>query len=595
MTPGPWLLFAALFLAGGMILGPRLPRLWVGLTLAGSGSALVASLLVLGGAAAGDWRSGFAVAGQPLPLRLGGLGAWFLALLGLVAGAGAAYARGYWRDREHPDSAPRGRGWWNAMVLSMALVLLSADGLHFLIAWELFAVSGYFLIALDRDRCEARTAGWVYLAASHLGTLSLFAFFTALAWHRGSWELGPMRGDPSLAPLFWLALAGFGVKAGLFPLHLWLPSAHANAPSHVSALMSGLALKIGVYGIIRFGGWLPAPPGAGWALIGIGGAGALLGVGLAFAQGDLKRLLAYCSVENLGIIAIGCGGALLGAAHGDAAWGRLLLAGALLQVWNHGLLKPLLFFGSGSVAHATGTRDMSRLGGLARRMPWTSGLFALGATGISGLPPLGGVVGEWLIYLGLFDAAASRGASPAVVLPAAIALAAAGALALATFVKAGGVVFLGAPRTRGAADARECGREMLGAMLVLAAGCLVLGLAPIAVWPLLRRAVGAWDPAWSSAPLPAPLLTLSLVQAALAVLFFGGAAWLRRRVRASGPRRAPSWTCGYAAPSARMQYSGGSFSSIVSGWASGILGPLRTVRRPQGPFPARAVWIERCP
>ena len=240
--------------------------------------------------------------------------------------------------------------------MSMGLVLTVSNGLHFLIAWELFAVCGYFLITLDRQRRGVRAAGWLYLAASHAGTMCLFAFFALLAARTGSWELGPMRDHPELAPLFWLALFGFGVKAGFFPLHIWLPSAHANAPSHVSAIMSGVAIKMGIYGIVRFSGWLPVPPAAGWVVIGLGATSALLGIAFAFAQNDFKRLLAYCSVENIGIILIGVGVALLAVAHGDAPWGRLALAGALLHVWNHGAFKSLLFFGAGSVLHATGTR-----------------------------------------------------------------------------------------------------------------------------------------------------------------------------------------------------------------------------------------------
>ena len=269
-------------------------------------------------------------------------------------------------------------------------------------------------------QCEVRAAGWLYLVASHGGTVCLFAFFSTLAARTGSWELGPMREQAGLAPFFWLALAGFGVKAGVFPLHIWLPSAHANAPSHVSAIMSGVAVKMGIYGIVRFSGWLPVPPAAGWVVIGLGVTSALLGIAFAFAQSDFKRLLAYCTVENIGVILIGVGGALLAVSNGDAPWGRWVLAGALMHVWNHGIFKALLFFGAGSVLHATGTREMSKLGGLWRTMPWTAGLFVLGSLAVSGLPPLNGFVSEWLIYLGLFDAATSKGPTAWVAMPAAI-------------------------------------------------------------------------------------------------------------------------------------------------------------------------------
>ncbi|HTQ31841.1 MAG TPA: proton-conducting transporter membrane subunit [Opitutaceae bacterium] len=594
MTPGLLLLSAFSGLMAGMPVC-RLPRVWLVTTLAGASAALAAALRVLMGAPAWDWRSGFALGGETVHLRLDGISAFFLVLVSVVGGVGAIYAGGYWTDREHPDSAPRGRLWWNVMVLSMGGVLLSANGLHFLIAWELFAVSGYFLIALDRRQREARSSGWLYLAASHLGTLCLFAFFGAMAARTGSWELGAMHGRADLAPLFWLALLGFGAKAGLFPLHIWLPSAHANAPSHVSALMSGAAIKMGVYGIIRFSGWLPLPPAAGWVVIGLGAASALLGIAFAFAQNDLKRLLAYCSVENIGIIGIGLGGALLAATHGNAPWGRLLLAGALLHVWNHALFKSLLFFSAGSVLHATGTRQMSRLGGLWRSMPWTAGLFALGAAAISGLPPLNGFVSEWLVYFGLFDAATGRGPLAWAAMPAIVMLAMAGALALASFLKASAVVFLGAPRTKIAEHAHESGWLMRGPMLVMAAACVAIGLAPFVFWPAVVRAVGEWNPAWSMAEPPAPLLTLSLMQVAFAALFLAAGIGLWRKTSAAGLRRGPTWDCGYAAPTARMQYTGGSFAAIASGWFFWLFQPERALRRPRGPFPARASRMERVP
>ena len=209
--------------------------------------------------------------------------------------------------------------------------------------------------------------------------------------------------------------------------------------------------------------------------------------------------------------------------HGDAPWGRLALAGALLHVWNHGAFKSLLFFGAGSVLHATGTREMSRLGGLWRAMPWTAGLFALGSVAVSGLPPLNGFVSEWLVYLGLFDAVTSKGPSAWAAMPAAIMLAMAGAVAMASFAKAGAMIFLGAPRTQAAAQAHECGNWMRGPMLALAGVCVMIGLAPILFWPAVARAVGAWHPAWASAEAPAPLFTLGSVHVALAILVLAAA------------------------------------------------------------------------
>ncbi len=595
ITAGAFLLLAAFGLGAGMMLGPWCSRTWLVLTVAGATAGLIAALSVLLGTSDWEWQSAFTLGGELVHLRLDGVSAMFLALLCVVGGTGAIYAREYYSEQHYPASAPRGRAWWNALLASMGLVLLCSNGLHFLIAWELFTVSAFFLIRLDWQRREVRAAAWLYLGASHAGTVCLFAFFGALASRHGSWELGPMHDQAALAPLFWIALAGFGVKAGVFPLHVWLPSAHANAPSHVSAIMSGVAIKMGIYGMVRFGAWLPLPAAAGWVVIGLGATSALLGIAFAFAQNDFKRLLAYCSVENIGIILIGVGGALLAVTHGDASWGRLALAGALLHVWNHGAFKALLFFGAGSVLHATGTREMSKLGGLWRKMPWTAGLFALGSLAVSGLPPLNGFVSEWLIYLGLFDASTSKGAAAWATMPAAIMLAMSGTLALASFVKAGAMIFLGAPRTQLAAHAHECGLGMRGPMLALAGLCVAIGLAPILFWPAVARAAGSWHSAWATVETPAPLVTLGAVHVGLVILILAAAAWLWRKAHAHSLRRGLTWDCGYAMPTARMQYTSASFAGIGSRWFRWILQPERELRRPRGPFPAEAIRLERVP
>jgi hydrogenase-4 component B len=477
----------------------------------------------------------------------------------------------------------------------MGLVLVTSNGLHFLIAWELFALCGYFLITLERERRETRAAGWLYLAASHAGTLCLFAFFACLAARTGSWEIGPMRDATELAPLFWLALFGFGLKAGFFPLHIWLPAAHASAPSHVSAILSGVAIKVGLYGIVRFSGWLPLPAAGPEVVILFGVASALLGIAFALAQNDLKRLLAYCSVENMGILLIGVGAALLASVHGSAAWGAVALAGALLHVWNHGIIKALLFLAAGSVLHTTGAREMSRLGGLWRAMPATAAAFAIGSVAISGLPPLNGFVSEWLLYLGLFDAVANRGPSAWAIILAAIVLAMSSALALASFVKAAAMVFLGAPRTQAARAARDCGAWMRYPMLALALVCVAIGLGPVLLWPAVTHAVNAWDPAWICPQPPVAWLALGRMHVVLAVLTLGAAVGLWLLVQRHGLRRGVTWDCGYAQPAARMQYTSGSLAGLAASWFVWILRPERHVRRPRGPWPASSRRLERVP
>lgn len=587
------LMSAGGLLLAAMVFGPRFSRLWLLFILAGTASGLGAACNVLAGAD-WEWRSAFKIGHESLHFRLDGISSLFVMLLCVLGGAGAAYSREYWPDRKFP-SAARGRFWWAGILLSMALVLINSNGLHFLIAWELFTVCSYFLIMLDGMHVEVRKAGWLFLVSSHAGTVFLFAFFGALAAQTGTWDLGPMQDQIGLAPLFWLALVGFGVKAALFPLHVWLPSAHANAPSHVSAIMSGVAIKMGVYGLIRFSGWMPLPPASGWVVLGLGALSAVLGIGFALVQTDLKRLLAYCSVENVGIILIGLGGAVLGKMHGQASWTRLAIAGALLHVLNHGLYKSLLFFSAGSVLHATGTREMSRLGGLWRRMPWTAAFFLIGSLAVAGLPPLNGLVSEWLIYLGLFDAAMARGPIFWAAMPAVILLGLAGALALAAFSKAATVVFLGTPRTRLSELAHECGSLMRGPMLLLGAICLLIGLVPSTIWPLVHRAALSWNPALQGAERDLQLSNLGAVNLTLAVCatFFALLMW--RVVTAKSIRRGLTWDCGYASPTARMQYTSASFSGIAGSWLVWLMRPELKIRRPRGPFPDEALRLQKMP
>ena len=595
MIPGPLLLVAAIGTVTALASAWRASRLWLAATLISATVALAAAICVLAGGGTWEWQPDFLLGGERVHLRLDALSAFFLTLLAVLGGVGAVYGREYWADTAHPRSAPSGRAWWTGLITSLGLVLLSTNGLHFLIVWELFTVCSYFLVTSERQRREVRAAGWLYLSASHVAVLALFVFFASLAAQTGSWELGPMRDRAEFVPLFWLALVGFGLKAGMFPLHIWLPSAHANAPSHVSAILSGITIKIGIYGLVRFAGWLPVPDAAGWTVATLGVVSAVLGVAFALGQHDLKRLLAYHSVENIGIILIGVGFAMVATANGNALWGQLALAGGLLHVWNHGLFKALLFLGAGSVLHATGTREMSKLGGLWRAMPWTAGCFTLGAAAISGLPPLNGFVSEWLVYLGLFDAVSSRSPAAWIAVPAVVLLAMTGALALACFVKVVGIVFLGMPRTEAATHAHESGSLMRAPMLVLAAACVAIGLMPVVFWPAVARAVAEWQPAWTETSVPLPLFALAGCNIGFALLGLLVAVLLWRRVRRNGVSRAVTWDCGYAAPTARMQYTTGSFAGIITGWFAWILRPERHARLPEGNFPTRASFSEHTP
>ena len=485
----------------------------------------------------------------------------------------------------------------------MAMVVIARDGVLFLIAWEVMAISAYFAATAEEGNPDVRQAGWVYLIATHMGTLCLFAMFALWRHATGSFTLEPALGmSESLAgSLFLLALVGFGFKAGLMPLHVWLPGAHANAPSHVSAVMSGVMLKMGIYGIVRMTALLPT--GEMWwgaVLLAAGAVSGIAGILFAIGQQDIKRLLAYSSIENIGIVAMGVGFALLGRSLDRPDWVLLGLSGALLHVWNHSLFKSLLFFNAGAIIHATHTRDMDRLGGLAKQMPRAAAFFFVGAVAISALPPLNGFASEWLLYLGFFHALDTPPGSPgAAVAVAAVVLATIGALAVACFVKVLGTVFLGSPRSDAACHAHDPQPSMIMPMAVLSAACLGLGLSPMAAAPVLEKAVQVWaglaGPGQPPLAAFAPFTSISL--AGLIFLALAGAllVLVKTLFRTKIVSKAPTWDCGYARPNARIQYTGSSFVQFIVHLFSIILLPKQ--RRPllQSYFPGRSQFKSDIP
>ncbi len=560
---------------------------WLATALMGAsalaGLAGVAMCLSAGSSVVLFWPPSPAPASTVI-LGLDALGAFFLAPLFLIGGLGSVYGQAYWRQAEHVANGRKLRLFWGLLVAGIVILMLARHGIVFLFGWETMAVACFFLVSTEDHQAEARASGWLYLVSTHIGTLCLFALFALLRRAGGSFALQPIAADQAglglLTAIFFLALAGFGLKAGLMPLHFWLPSSHANAPSHVSALMSGVLIKTGIYGLVRVTGLLPDPPVAwGALLLLLGAVSGVLGVVLALGQHDLKRLLAYHSIENIGIIVMGLGLAMVGRSLGRADWVLLGLAGCLLHVWNHGLFKALLFLGAGSVVHATHTREIDRLGGLARVMPWTAALFLTGAVAICGLPPLNGFVSEWLLYVGfLRGATTGHGAAGAGAAAAAPVLALIGALALACFVKAYGAVFLGASRSRATLGAHESPPAMLLPMGILAGACALIGLVPRAVAPLLERAVAAWLPATAPAftgglAVLAPLAWIGILGALLLATAGGGWAllvWLRPLARVP---RTVTWDCGYARPTARMQYTASSFADTLTGLFRWVLRP----------------------
>ncbi len=543
-------------------------RLACGLVLLGAGCGLYGAAIRLAGQPNGMLRMPWSIPGGELALGIDALSALFLLPVLLVLSCGAVYGLDYWSQRDHPANGRQFRLFFGTLGGALILLLTARNALLFLMAWEAMALSSYFLIVTEGAQHEARRAGFIYLVATHTGTLALFAMFVLLAQVSGTFEFP----DPqSLAAggggaIFLLGLCGFGLKAGLMPLHIWLPGAHAAAPSHASALMSGVMIKTGIYGLVRLTSFFTGlPPWWGGTVLVLGVISGVFGVAFALAQHDLKRLLAYHSVENIGIIALGLGIALLGRSFELPALTLLGISGALLHVVNHGLFKSLLFLSAGAVVHATGSREIDRCGGLLRRQPWTGLMFLAGAVAICGLPPFNGFVSEWLIYLAALNGFQGGGLTIWLAVLAAPALALIGGLALACFVKVFGIAFLGEPRSPEAAGAHEAPLAMRLAMLPLLAGCAWIGLLPMTVAPLLERAAGDWSTPTTAVSLAGPLAPLTWVGGmgwGLLLALTVVALWLLRRAR-QAPADVSTWGCGYARPEPRMQYTASSFADFL--------------------------------
>jgi len=492
---------------------------------------------------------------------------------------------------------------------SLALVFGSASAFSFLFAWELMAISSAILVLGPKpDRSVVQT-GYVYIAMTHLATAAIAIAFALWAAAAGSPDFAAFPAaaasldGPTRDLVFVLLLVGFGTKAGMMPLHIWLPRAHPVAPSHVSALMSGVMIKAGIYGLIRFGiEYLGAgPPSWGLLVLAIGIASAILGVLYALSEHDLKRLLAFSSIENIGIVFLGIGVALLGVTALAPAIVVVGVSAALFHSVNHALFKALLFLGAGAVQAATHMRDLNQLGGLVRVMPLTALAFGIGAAAVSGLPPLNGFASEWLTFQALLGGGADPGLHSLARLAcyAALgALALTAALSLAVFVKATGMTFLAMPRSDAASTAREVGRSMRWTLVALAVGCLVVGLLATPISAVLagvaRSLRGAGDiPLGGATVVPPPTLgtyqpilgAIALVSATVAILAIS-------RYRAAPARRAPTWTCGVV-PEPAFEYTATSFSKPLRMFFEPVLRPDREILvelHTGTPFPKRVTY-----
>ena len=572
------------FGAAGALLAPdgAAARRWAATgAVAGGGAGLVLALTVFGSGAPFLLEAPELLSvADGLAFRLDALGAFFLALVGFVAIPCGIYGAGYSAAYEGRYSLRFLGAMLNLFLLAMSLVPCAGNVLTFLLMWEGMSLTSYFLVMTETDEPDTVLAGGWYLAMTHGGLALVLAAFLLLAAGASTTAFGDLRtAAAALSPatrnaVFCLALLGFGSKAGLIPLHVWLPRAHPAAPSHVSALMSGVMIKLGVYGLLRVGLDLLGGGPAWWGalLIGLGALSAVLGVLYALMENDLKRLLAYSSVENIGLIFIGVGAGFLFLSLGAVPAAALALSAGLYHALNHAAFKGLLFLGAGSVLHATHTRDMNRLGGLIRRLPWTALCFLTGSLAIAGLPPLNGFVSEWLLFQSLLPGIGSSAPLVAPLMTLAVGiLALTGGLAAAGFVKAFGITFLAIPRSDAAEDAHEAPRSMRVGMGILAVACVGLGLAAVPVLAALGAVLAGHAGLPAAAPrlggglllsTPGGFARMSPALVALGLVVVIAGVWLGVRILGAGRRLrvGETWGCGRVAQTARMEYTSTAFA-----------------------------------
>jgi hydrogenase-4 component B len=541
------------------------------------------------------------IPGLLLTVRLDALGAFFLVIASLLGVAVSIYSLGYARSYFGRKNVGALGAFYNAMLLATALLFVADNIWVFLIAWELMALTAYCLVSFEHEQPETRRAGVLFFIMSHIDAGFVMLGFLLLYQASGDYSFGSLHHiGEAMSPgkrnaAFVLFLLGFGIKSGVVPLHVWLPAAHPVAPSNVSALMSGVLINAGIYGLARvcFDFLGPAPLWWGVTILAVGTVSAVLGVLYALMEHDLKRLLAYSSIENIGIMLMGMGASLIFLAAGHPPLAALSLIAGMYHMLNHASFKGLLFLGAGAVVHATHTRNMEEMGGLARRMPETAFYFLIGAIAISALPPLNGFVSEWLTYQSLLQGFGVTDSLWRLAFPLSGAmLALTGALAAACFVKAFGITFLAQPRSEQAARAVEAAPTMRMGMAVLAAACVALGLFPAAAIrlldPLTRQLTGeqisgrlnlANGLALASlAEKPGTFSTTGMVLTAVCLLPIPLALWLLL-ARKARTRRGPTWACGQPGLTPQMEYTATGFSKPVRMIFKALFRPRSDVQR----------------
>lgn len=501
-----------------------------------------------------------------LAFKVDSVSLFFLIPVFVIPPLALLYSFQYLENKDKKFRAGVNYFFFSILVASMVLVTISANMITFLLFWEFMSLSSFFLVMYDYEIKINRKAGYLYFIFAQGGAMFLFATFALIYSHTGSFDFASFTTIPDNAKLlvFLLAFLGFGSKAGIFPLHIWLPKAHPAAPSHISAIMSGVMIKMGIYGIFRMYLLLDAPtPLIGQIVLVTGMVTGVLGVVYALAKQDIKQILAYSSVENIGIILIGLGIGMVGVSEQNQAMAFFGFAGSLMHVFNHSIFKSLLFMGAGSVLHMTKTKNIEELGGLMKRMPITGRSFLAGSVAISGLPPFSGFIGEFLIYYGAFQGLSSQQLPFVLIILAIVSLAVIGGLATACFTKVVGLAFLGEPRTEKAASAKEAGLSMGLVMVVMGLACLVIGVFPE---PFIRMAfLGIKDvPAAAGFNTDAFVVIIHHISKTAALFIgivilislFRKMLYHKKEITSSG-----TWGCGFTQPTVRMQYTGTSYAA----------------------------------
>ena len=501
-----------------------------------------------------------------LSFKLDSLATFFLIPIFVVSPLALIYSFHYMENKEKSLRTAVNYFCFSILVASMVLVVSAANMITFALAWEIMSLSSYFLVVYDYQVKENRTAGFMFFIFAQGGAMFLFAAFAVIFQYTGSFNFNLISQIPDSAKslVFILAFIGFGSKAGMFPIHTWLPYAHPAAPSHISAILSGVMIKMGIYGILRIYLLLEtSTPLIGQIVLVTGMITGVFGVLYAIANQDIKKLLAYSSVENIGIILIGLGIGMIGVTEKNQAMAFFGFAGALMHVFNHSIFKSLLFMGAGAVLHKAKTKNIDQLGGLMKRMPTTGKTFLAGSVAISGLPPFSGFIGEFLIYYGCFQGLECNRYAFILSILAINSLAIIGGLATACFTKVVGLAFLGEPRTKMAANAGEAGFSMRIIMVLMAITCLVIGLVPE---PFIRLAfLGVNDIAFLDGYDTASFLLIirhiSMTAALFIAIFIGVSLFRKMLYRKKEIGSGPTWGCAFTQGTVRMQYTGTSYAA----------------------------------